>query len=85
MKLTNWLKSNRNSKKETEIGINIHCDVGGQIGESKWNEYVQFKFYSIEENKFVLLSMTVDEAKNFQKDFNKSMKVYDEVNTIKKN
>lgn len=40
MKISNWLKSGRQSKKMDTAIINIHCCTKGNFGSCKWDDYV---------------------------------------------
>jgi hypothetical protein len=76
MKLTNWLKAGRQSKKEDNVIANIHCNPAGSMGESKWNDYVQITFYSKERESFVRWNMTKEEAINFNQKLTDGLKKF---------
>ena len=76
MKVSNWLKSGRSSKKMDTAIVNIHCVSAGNMGSSSWGNYVQFNIYSKEKEKFTRLQMTVEEAKNLQARLNEGMKKF---------
>ena len=62
MKITNWLKAGRRSKKETEVIVNANSSPDGSLGEAHWKAYVQLSFYSKEKSAFQRLTMTPEEA-----------------------
>jgi hypothetical protein len=77
MKVSNWLKAGRSSKKMDNAIVNIHCNPKGSLGLSSWDDYVQIKIYSKEKEKFTRLELTVEEAKYLQNMFNEGMKKFD--------
>ena len=76
MKLTNWLKAGRQSKKEEEVIVNIHCNKAGSLRDAKWDDYVQVKFYSKEKGAFIRWTMTKEEAIYFNKKLTDGLKTY---------
>ena len=76
MKVSNWLKAGRSSKKMDNAIVNVHCNTAGSMGKSKWGDYVQITIYSKEKSRFTRLEMTIDEAKCFQSRFNEGMKKF---------
>lgn len=76
MKLTNWLKSGRQSKKEEEVIINVNCNLAGSLGESKWDDYVHVKFYSKKKERFVRWTMTKEEAIYFNEKLTKGLEKF---------
>ena len=77
MKVSNWLKAGRQSKKMDTAIVNIHCNPAGSLGSSSWGDYVQFNIYSKEKERFIRLEMTLDEARQFQKRLNEKMKKFE--------
>ncbi len=77
MKVSNWLKAGRSSKKMDSAVLNIHCNPAGSCGPSKWDDYVQINIYSKEKEKFTRLQMTLQEAKNLQERLNEGMKKFE--------
>jgi hypothetical protein len=73
MKISNWLKAGRKSKKMDTAIVNINCHTAGSLGDCTWDDHVQFSIYSKEKGKFIRLEMTVEEAKQLQKVFNEGM------------
>ena len=76
MRLTNWLKAGRQSKKEEKVIVNVCCNPAGNLGESKWDDYVQVKFYSKEKEAFVRLTMTKEEAIYFNEKLTDGLKKF---------
>lgn len=76
MKLTNWLKSGRQSRKEEKVIVNVHCNPAGSLGESKWDDYVQVKFYSKEKEAFIRWTMTKEEAIYFNEKLTDGLKKF---------
>ena len=77
MKISNWLKSGRSSKKMDNAVLNIHCNPKGNNGACSWDDYVQITIFSKEKQKVLRLNMTLDEAKYIQGQFNEGMKSFD--------
>jgi hypothetical protein len=77
MKISNWLKSGKASKKMQKVNCMINCNPAGSMGASTWGDYVQISFYSQEKERFLRLEMTLEEAKNFQETLNKKMKAFE--------
>ncbi len=73
MKISNWLKAGRSSKKMDNAIVKINCNPAGSIGLSSWDDYVQISIYSKEKEKFTRLEMTLEEARKFQKRLNDGM------------
>lgn len=76
MKLTNWLKAGRQSRKEEKVIVNVHCNPAGSLGKSKWDDYVQVKFYSKEKEAFVRWTMTKEEAIYFNEKLTDGLKKF---------
>lgn len=76
MKVSNWLKAGRSSKKMDNAIVNIHCNPKGSNGVSSWGDYVQIKIYSKEKERFTRLQLTLEEARSLQKMFNDGMKKF---------
>jgi hypothetical protein len=76
MRLTNWLKAGRQSKKEEDVIVNVHCNQAGSLGDSKWDDYVQVKFYSKEKEAFVRWTMTKEEAIYFNEKLTDGLKKF---------
>lgn len=76
MKISNWLKAGRRSKKMDELILNVNCTPSGKCGNSEWNDYVQINCYSKEKEKFIRINMTLSEAKYFQNSLNEGMKKF---------
>jgi hypothetical protein len=77
MKVSNWLKAGRSSKKMDTAIVNLNCNPKGSNGLSSWGDYVQISIYSKEKEKFTRLEMTLEEAKQFQQRLNEGMKKFD--------
>ena len=69
MKLTNWLKAGRQSKKEQKVIANINAHKSGSLADSQWDDYLQISFYSKEKGAFVRLTMDKNEAAHFHNKF----------------
>jgi len=76
MKISNWLKAGRKSKKMDAAILNVHCNTAGSLGDCTWEDYIQFSIYSKEKRKFIRLEMTVEEAKQLQTSLNEGMKKF---------
>ena len=76
MTLTNWLKAGKQSKKEEKVIVNVHCNPAGSLGNSKWDDYVQVKFYSKEKEAFVRWTMTKEEAIYFNEKLTDGLKKF---------
>ncbi|AGO47856.1 hypothetical protein Phi46:1_gp45 [Cellulophaga phage phi46:1] len=76
MKVSNWIKAGRRSKKMDNAIVNVHCNPKGSNGIASWDDYVQIKIYSKEKEKFIRLDMTLKEAKDFQEKINIGMKKF---------
>jgi hypothetical protein len=76
MILTNWLKAGRQSKKDEKVIVNVHCNPAGSLGSSKWDDYVQVKFYSKEKEAFVRWTMTKEEAIYFNEKLTDGLKKF---------
>ena len=77
MKVSNWLKAGRSSKKMDSAVVNINCNPKGNNGLSSWDDYVQISIYSKEKEKFTRLELTLEEAKYLQNMLNEGMKKFD--------
>ena len=77
MKVSNWLKAGRSSKKMDSAVVNINCNPKGSNVLSFWGDYVQISIYSKEKEKFTRLEMTLEEAKYFQERLNEGMKKFE--------
>jgi hypothetical protein len=77
MKVSNWLKAGRSSKKMDTAIVNLNCNPKGTNGLSSWGDYVKISIYSKEKEKFTTLKMTLEEAKHFQQRLNEGMKKFD--------
>jgi hypothetical protein len=76
MKVSNWLKAGRSSKKMDNAIVTINCNKKGSLGLSSWDDYVQIKIYSKEKEKFTRLELTLEEAKYLQNMLNEGMKKF---------